>query len=206
MLRITMSEKKLQILDIGAGPKSVAVDVFQPVIDQGYEYELVTIDINPENNPTYVLDIREPLPPELVGRFDLVLASHVFEHIERHVAMIAFNNMASTLAKGGELWVAVPSLEWCADQVYNGQPNVAVYLCLYGGGTPNMPSTFYHNMAYTLPVLRDVFCKAGLVVRKAYQAPLELPFTSSTGEERLYHALQNIVIGVQPNDPVAVIG
>ena len=199
-------DKRLQILDIGCGPDPIAPLVFQPIIDQGYEYDLTTIDINPANNPTHVHDIRKPFPPELYGKFDLVLASHVFEHVERHVALPTFKNMADTLAKNGELWVVVPSLEWCANEIRNNRNTAAVWLCLYGGGEPNMPSTWYHNMGYTLPMLRDVFSSGGLVVRKAYQTPLMLPFKREDGAEHTFEALQNVVIGVKVDDPVAIIG
>jgi predicted SAM-dependent methyltransferase len=201
-----MDKQRLQILDIGCGPDPIAPIVFQPIIEQGYEYDLTTIDINPANNPNYVHDIRNPFPPELIGKFDLVLASHVFEHIERHVALPTFKNMADTLAKDGELWVVVPSLEWCADEIRNGRNTAAVWLCLYGGGEPNMPSTWYHNMGYTLMMLRDVFKSAGLIVRKAYQTPLLLPFKRADGAEHTFHALQNVVIGVKVDDPIVTVG
>lgn len=203
-------KKILRILDIGCGPDPIAPIVFQPILDQGFEYELTTIDINDKNKPDYVHDIRKPFPDELIGKFDLVLASHVFEHIERFVALPTFKNMADTLAKGGELWVIVPSLEWCADEIRHERNTAAVWLCLYGGGEPNQPSVWYHNMGYTLKMLRDMFRSAHLVVRKAYQTPLELPFTrkKEDGEEEttVFHALQNVVIGVKVDDPVDVIG
>ena len=201
-----MENKVLQILDIGCGPDPIAAEVFKPIIEQGYEYELTTVDINDKNNPDYLHDIRKPFPDELLGKFDLVLASHVFEHIERHVALPTFQNMADTLAKDGELWVIVPSLEWCANEILKGRNNAAVWLCLYGGGEPNQPSVWYHNMGYTLGMLRDVFRSAGLVVRKAYQTPLTLPFKRADDEQIVIDAVQNVVIGVKLDDPVAVVG
>ena len=200
-------KKALQILDIGSGPKGgTAAEVFGPIIDEGYEYELVKVDIVPDNKPDVIHDIRTPFPEELLGRFDLVLASHVFEHVERHVALTTFKNMVATLAKGGELWVIVPSLEWCAQEILAHRNNAAVWLCLYGGGEPNQPSVWYHNMGYTLMMLRDVFRASGLVVRKAYQAPLMIPFTREDGESITIQAVQNIVMGVKVDDPVAVVG
>lgn len=200
--------KRLQILDIGSGPNGgTALDVFAPILEQGYEYDLVKMDIVPDNNPDIVHDIRNPLPPELHGRFDLILASHVFEHVERHVALPAFRNMASALAKNGELWIVVPSLEWCAEQILNNKVTAAVWLCLYGGGEPNQPSYWYHNMGYTLTTLRQVFTICGLVVRKAYQVPFTLPFMQvGSDEKREYVALQNVVIGVKVDDPVDIVG
>jgi hypothetical protein len=55
-------------------------------------------------------------------------------------------------------------------------------------------------------MLRDVFKSAGLVVRKAYQTPLMLPFKRADGVEHTFQALQNVVIGVKVDDPVAVVG
>lgn len=201
--------KKLQILDIGCGPKSIAVQVFEPIItEQGYEYELVTVDIDPENKPDYVHDIRKPFPPELLNRFDLILASHVLEHVERYAAIQTVKNIYEALAPGGELWAVVPSLEWCVDEIRKGTPNSAVWLIIYGGGEPDKPSYYYHNQGFTLPVLRDLLTLGGFVIRRAYQTPLPLHMKSGKdGTEIVYHARQDVVIAAKPGDAgVEIIG
>ena len=186
--------KKLQILDIGCGPQPIAQIIFKPIIDQGYEYEVTGVDINPENNPTVVHDLREPFPEDMLGKYDLILASHVFEHIDRNKVIETFKNVAATLAPGGELWAVVPSLEWCAEKILANQNYREVLLCLYGSS----PSHMEHKVGFTLPTLRDVMKMTGLIVRKAYQTPFQITSTEADGSVTPLVAFQNIVIGARP--------
>lgn len=187
--------KTLQILDVGCGPAPVAAAWFQPILDQGYEYEVTGVDVNPDNNPTVVHDLRNPFPEQLIGKFDLVLASHVFEHLPRHEVLQAYKNVAATLAPGGELWVIVPSLEWCAENILANTRYKEVLMCLYGSKGDHMA----HFSGFTLPVLRDIIKMCGLVVRKAYQTPFAIHSTEADGSVVTTHAVQNIVIGARPD-------
>ena len=197
-------KKKLRILDVGSG-KSTALKVFKDIIDQGYEYELVRVDINPSNEPDVVHDIRKPFPPELLGQFDLVLASHVLEHIERSIVTTTVKNIAETLAYMGELWIVVPSMEWCAEQIMAGNYEVAIWQCIYGGGEPNMPNYYYHHQGYVLPMLRILLVGAGLVERRAFQQPFSINFPKADGTIYTTHALQDIVVGARMKPPVEII-
>lgn len=185
---------KLQILDIGCGPTPIAPVVFKPILDQGYEYEVTGVDIDPANNPTVVHDLRDPFPEEMHGKYNLILASHVFEHIDRGKVLDAFKHVAATLAPGGELWVVVPSMEWCAEKILANQFNREVMLSIYGSSQNHME----HKVGFSLPTLRDVVKMTGLVVRKAYQTPFQITSTEADGTSTVLAAVQNIVIGVKP--------
>ena len=203
-----MNKKNLQVLDVGSGATGTASSVFKEIFEAGeYEYNIVRLDINPNDNPDVVHDIRKPFPTELLGKFDLVLASHVLEHVERQLAGQAFNNIVSALAHMGELWVVVPSIEWCAEEIMKGETHAGIWQCIFGGGEPDMPSTWYHHMGYSLLLLREMFRRERLVVRKAYQAPLILPFHDKRSEkDYTMQAVQNIVIGVRVEPPVDIVG
>ena len=62
-----------RVLEIGAGPKPQA-NLFFP----GATVE--TMDADAQYKPTYLND-AETIPQELYGKFDVVFASHVLDHV-----------------------------------------------------------------------------------------------------------------------------
>ena len=199
-----MSVKKFQVLDVGSG-KSIAATVFKDILE-GHEYDLVTVDINPITNPTLVHDIRKPFPKEMLGRFDLILASHVMEHVERSQVRQTTQNLADTLAHMGELWIVVPSMEWCAERIMEGHIDASIWQCMFGGGEPDMPNYYYHHHGFTLTMLRGMMRHAGLVDRKAYQVPFSISFSHKEGEEYFSQAVADVCIGAKMDMPVETIG
>jgi predicted SAM-dependent methyltransferase len=186
-----------RILDVGSGPESIAAQIFESIEDK----EIVRLDADPANNPDILHDITQPLPEELRSQFDLVVASHVFEHIERNKVVDTFRNVISAVRNRGEVWILVPSLEWTANEIINQRDGVHAQLMLFGG--QKNPWDF-HRCGFTLASLRQMVEICGLIVKKAYQSP----FNVWQGET-VYNAIQNIVIGARydmPNDPAEAIG
>lgn len=186
----------IRILDVGSGPESVAAQIFESIAEK----EITRLDADPENKPDILHDINEPLPEELRGQFDLVLASHVLEHIARNNVVNAFRYTISAVRNLGEVWFIVPSLEWTANEIINKRDGIHAQLSLFGGQN-NLWD--FHRCGFTLASLRQMVEICGLIVRKAYQSP----FVILNGETQ-YQAIQNIVIGARydrMNDPAEAI-
>lgn len=185
-----------KILDIGCGKNSLAEVIFQEVKDK----KITRLDADWENRPDWVRDITEPLPEELRGQFDLVLVSHVLEHIGRKKVFDAFRHSISAVKNLGEVWFITPSLEWAANEIINQRDGVHVQMLLYGDQNNEWG---FHKCAFTLASLRQMVEICGLLVRKAYQSPFTV-----IGNGREYGAIQNIVIGARfdgLNDPAEAI-
>lgn len=175
----------IRILDIGSGPASVAAQVFTHLEDK----EIVRMDVNPDAHPDILHDITTPLPPECVGAFDIVYASHVMEHIDRIKVLETWRNLASALKHMGELWIVVPSLEWAASEILAQRETPQIQPHIFGG--QHHPWD-YHRCGFTLATMRVVMEINGLIVRKAYQSQFEILIDGET-----YPAIQNICIGAR---------
>ncbi len=175
----------IRILDIGSGPESVAAQIFESI----EEKEIIRLDADPENSPDILHDITRPLPEEMRSQFDLVLASHVLEHVDRMQVVGTFRNVISAVKNRGEVWILVPSLEWTANEIINQRDGIHVQLAFFGG--QKNPWDF-HRCGFTLASLRQMVELCGLIVKKAYQSP----FTIFSGETQ-FSAVQNIVIGAR---------
>jgi hypothetical protein len=188
----------IKILDIGSGPQSVASAIFSGIEDK----EIVRLDASLDVNPEILHDITQPLPEELRSNFDLVLASHVMEHVERSRVVEAFRNAMSAVKNLGEVWIITPSLEWTANEVINKRDGVHVQALLYG---TQDSSWDLHRCGFTLASLRQMVELCGLIVRKAYQSPFTVMMNG-----REYQCIQNIVIGARYDglngDPAEAIG
>lgn len=187
----------VRILDVGSGPGSVAEQIFGSIPDK----EIVRLDADPELNPDILHDITQPLPEELRSAFDLVLADHVLEHVERNKVVDTFRNVISAVKNHGEVWILVPSLEWAANEVINKRDGVHVQAMLFGSQVNSLQT---HRCAFTLASLRQMVEICGLIIRKAYQSP----FTAVVNG-REFGCIQNIVIGARYdglNDPAEAIG
>ncbi|MGH2621525.1 MAG: methyltransferase domain-containing protein [Anaerolineales bacterium] len=177
-----ISREKVSLLDVGAGPEGTAQAFFPEAV-------IFRLDVDPEFNPDYVHDIRAPFPEELRDRFDVVFASHVLEHVERHRVPETVANLRSAVRDGGELWILVPSLEWVAKELRKDQPSPAVLAAIYGAQSSEWQ---YHKSGFTLFMLRQIVEKAGLVARQAYQGPLTISLNGKP-----YDALQNILVSMR---------
>lgn len=184
----------MKVLDVGSGyeGESVAEIIFKDAPD----LNVVRMDIDPERKPDIIHDLLEPLPEEHHGAYDVVVASHVLEHIERDGVLVAVKNISKAVRMGGELWVMVPSLEWAADEIRRGRSGKHVQLSVFGG---QWSPYDFHKSGFTLSNLRQLVEMAGFVTRKAYQSPF---IVGVDGES--WQVLQNVVIGLKVGEIVEV--
>lgn len=175
----------VKVLDIGSGPDSFARQVFTDIADK----EITRLDADVNANPDILHDITQPLPEELRGQFDLVVAAHVLEHIPRQRVVETFRHVISGVKNHGEVWILVPSLEWAANEIINKRDGMHAQLAIFGGQKNEFD---FHHCGFTLASLRQMVEICGLVVRKAYQSP----FTLIMGDTE-QTSIQNVVIGAR---------
>lgn len=178
------SKSSVKVLDIGSGSASVAAQVFSHL-----ELDVTRMDADSNNKPDILHDITQPLPEELHGKFDIVYASHVLEHIDRNKVVGVFRNIIKAARNLGEIWILVPSMEWAANEIINRREGIHVQMNIFGGQQNEFD---YHRCGFTLAALRQLAEISGLIVRKAYQSPFTI-----VSEGREYPSLQNVLIAVR---------
>ncbi len=178
----------MRVLDIGSGSDSPLAEVWP-------EAELVTVDLNPDANPTVVCDCRE-LPDDL-GMFDMILAAHLLEHIPRRDVLPTLRGWVAHLEPGGTLHVIVPDLMWAAEEmVKSGGATNAGLQHIYG----NQNNEFqYHYIGFTVVLLRDVMMRAGLSVQDAKTSWYIIRVAGPDGDIDV-KARQIYVIGMKPTE------
>ncbi len=150
--------------------------------------EIETLDGAAGNNPTYVHDLRQELPEALVGRYDHVLASHVLEHIDRPHMGIAINNLVQACKAGGDICIIVPSLEWAAQQIVNGNNSIAIQGMLWGGQRLGNDWDV-HYCGFTLAALTVIARSHKLVVKRTGTTAFEI-----ISDGRKWRAMSNFIL------------
>lgn len=98
------------------------------------------------------------------GKYDVVFASHILEHIPWHLTNVAIEEWVGLLNPGGALHIIVPSLEWCAEEALKDNPSKALLPVLCGGQAQEGDA---HLCMFTMRYLRARMEKAGLHVMHA---------------------------------------
>jgi len=186
---LTEQEKShLLILDAGSG-EGTSIKIHE--IGQDFDYTLVRADINPDDDPDYLWDITEEPPEDLLDRFDIVIANHVLEHLVRTSVPRAIWHLRNCLRDGGELRIAVPSMEWCAQQILNPNgANPVILPVLFGEQEGDQYQG--HKCGFTLDWLRALIQEAKMIPRRANQGIFHIIY----GEEE-FLAVENIVVAVR---------
>lgn len=175
------AEGQKLVLEIGPNVKPQA-----QLIPSFEGAKILTLDVDENFKPDIVADAGD-LPPELFGKFDGVLASHVLEHFSYWRTIEVLKSWGSLLKPGGELHILVPSLEWAARQILSEQPSPATISHLYAGQTTPWD---VHLNGFTMRKLRQLFEHIGLNVRIARTAPY--PIRAADGN--VYEAEQHYVV------------
>jgi trans-aconitate methyltransferase len=151
----------VRVLDLGAGGANTAREFFP-------DAEVVSVDFDPAAGADVLADVRE-LPADL-GEFDVVLASHVLEHLSQHEAVETIEHWLGFVKEGGRLQILVPDLMWAAEQLVsmNGMVHPAVLGHLFGG---QQTEGRCHRCGYTVKLLRDLLRARGLWIEALETAP-----------------------------------
>lgn len=181
---LRVEEGRKLILEIGANQKAQAqfVDAFK-------DGKIITLDVDEKQNPDILADAAD-MPPELYGKLDGLLASHVLEHFSYWKTDLVLAGWVRCLKVGGEIHVLVPSLEWAAREVLSEQPSPAVYAQLYAG---QVNTWDVHLTGFTMRKLRQLFEKAGIDVYIARTGIYHVR-VSTLGE---FEAHQHYIAGVK---------
>lgn len=107
-------------LDLGAGG----------IRRQWPGHKTYTLDGRKDSNPDYCQDIRYLNLPD--NHFDLIASSHTFEHVPRFEQELVWAEAFRVCKPGGQCEIVVPSLEWAAAKIADGQADEHVFNVLYG--------------------------------------------------------------------------
>jgi len=112
------------------------------------------------------VDIREDIHPDVVDDIfkldkfednsaDLIYASHVLEHVDRHHAKLALNRWSKVLKPNGIVRIAVPDMEAVFAHYFYHKDLPALYSALWG--SQRHPYD-YHKHGWTFDTLKqDLF-------------------------------------------------
>ena len=187
-----------RILEIGHEPdasrRAVNADIeFADIEDK----QIITCDIDPKTWPDILHDIREPFAKEYHAAYDIILCSHVLEHIEYRKVVATFENILRCLKVGGEIIVIVPSLEWGCDAFRDGEIGSYTFQALLFGGQGDPHD--YHKSAFTLAWFVALGKEFGFEPVKTGYATFsisqELFYDDGTSENKIIECKQNVYIG-----------
>lgn len=173
----------IRLLDVGCGEGTHA----EWFADRG-PIEVVRLDADPDNNPDVVHDIRLPLPDDLVGAFDIVIASHVLEHVPYRQAMTVLHNIKEACRPGGELRVYVPSMEWAAQEILAGRETFGLLGIIWGGQSDAWDN---HYCGFTKRSLSAAMYNVGCKDVKVGESGIIVII-----DGKRYDAMQNIAVAV----------
>ncbi len=181
----------IDLLDVGSGIGNAGmIDVYFGKEKKNY----TRLDINPDTKPDILHDITQPLPEEHRSRYDVVFSSHMLEHMSRADVFPVLRNIISGVKNHGEVWIIVPSMEWCAAQLMQHKDGMVIQGLLYGAQEQGNPWDI-HKSGFTLSALRRMMEICGLVIKRAYQAPIVV---FMDGKE--FPGVQNVCIGARVDE------
>lgn len=145
--------KLLLALDLGAGGTR----------REWSGYKTYTLDIRPDAKPDYCQDSRQLNFPD--GHWDMVCSSHHLEHIGRWDQEQVWKEMVRVLKPGGTMEHIVPSVEWAARKIGEGEVDEHVVNVLYGAQEVHGYAREWnlHYFGYTKAVAKALAEQSGLV-------------------------------------------
>jgi hypothetical protein len=146
-------------LDVGCGPY---YQVFERSIER-----VVRLDPRHAVQPDVECEVLK-----YHEQHDVVYASHLLEHVAFIDVLV--KHLWSLVKDRGELRIAVPNLEWAAEQIRHGIYDGAVQRCVYGV-SDDMDSKWngahYHRRGFTfdeLSTLLKCYCGDAVKVEVVY--------------------------------------
>lgn len=165
-------------LDLGAGG----------IRRQWPGHKTYTLDGRKDSNPDYCQDIRYLNLPD--NHFDLVASSHTFEHVPRFEQEIVWSEAFRVCKPGGQCEIIVPSLEWAAAKISDGQADEHVFNVLYGSQEAAGIERKWnlHYFGYTKSIAKALAEQAGFA---------DVTVKDWRDEKSL--AYEMIITGIKPN-------
>lgn len=122
-----------------------------------------TTDLRADAKPDYVQDSRFLNLPD--NHFDLVASSHHLEHIPRWEQERVWGEVFRVCKQGGAIEHIVPSLEWAAAKIADGQADEHVFNVLYGAQEQHgyERTLNLHYFGYTKAIGKGLAEAAGFV-------------------------------------------
>lgn len=101
-------------LDIGSGqhPKWSNPYWIEKLKLSGQKEDWITIDINPDHKPDYVLDLEDNKLPADDNSVDEIFCWHCLEHLQPVAVASLVSEMYRVLKKGGKAHIGVPNVLW----------------------------------------------------------------------------------------------
>ena len=126
-------------------------------------HQTYTLDIRPEAKPDYCQDTRLLNFPD--GHWDLLASSHHLEHLGRWEQETVWAEMFRVTKPGGRCEHIVPSLDWAARKVSEGEADEHVFNVLYGAQEAHgyARDLNLHYFGYTKKIGRALAEAAGYV-------------------------------------------
>lgn len=84
--------------------------------------EVHTMDVSPHQGASHIHDLNNPLPPELAGRYDVVLSGGTLEHV--FDIANAMKCLAGMVKVGGDVMCAAPANNWIDHGFYQLSPTL----------------------------------------------------------------------------------
>ncbi len=125
-------------------------------------YKTYTLDIRPDAKPDYCQDTRSLNFPD--GHWDLLASSHHLEHLGRWDQEQVFQEMARITKPGGRWEHIVPSIEWAARKISEGEVCGSVLDVLYGAQEAHNYARHLnlHYFGFTKAVFKALAEQAGM--------------------------------------------
>ena len=186
---LSVEDGRKLVLEIGGNIKPQAQFI------EGWEgAKVLNLDVDVNQKPDIVADAAD-MPPELYGKLDGLLASHVLEHFSYWKTENVLSGWVRCLKDGGELHILVPSLEWAAREVLSENPSPAVYAQLYAGQVNQWD---VHYTGFTMRKLRMLMDRVGINTNVARTGVYHVR-VGTLGE---FEAMQHYVAGVKGTPPL----
>ena len=150
----------------------------------------------PEGAEYTYLSIHEFAAQDVIkdSEYDIVVMLHSLMKLTSQLVPDTLKKVFGALKVGGEIWIYVPSYEWCAKQAFIENPSIMLHYELYG--TEKSPNHSVFNLSW----LRALVEQSGFTPRTATQNKYQLKSKDKQGKEMILAMVQNIVIGWKTNE------
>lgn len=156
-------KKDILIADIGSGLRADPIHL---------EGDVVRFDMNPNCKPNVLCDVTSI--PEQDNKYDIVLASHVLEHIPGMEAAKTLSEWVRILKVGGKIIVRVPNIKWAMKRILETKHTIYDLQVIYGMQTDSGQIHYNGFWAESLGGLGQMVTELG---------DLKISFTGPAGAE-----------------------